>query len=150
MKRAPKKLLLKPFPEEQRPPVGHTPSSERLKVTDGGGVFTTTARGEASGDCCSSRQTWTEGNNATAVLFTICTFSWNTDKKFCRRRRNKRTKWNKIQKQMKETKIYKNDIGEEREVFFLFFFNETWLCWSGVDHRYGLGRGTVGKAEASF
>lgn len=144
MKRAPKKPLLKPFPEEQRPPVGQTPSSERLKVTGGAA-----GGGGASGDRCSSRQTWTEGNNATAVLFTICTFSWNTDKKFCRRRRGekKKHKNKNVQKQMKETEVYEEEAGQG-EVFLVFSWDVVVLVWSGP--LVQVRRGSGGGAEASL
>lgn len=92
-KRAPKKPILKPFQEEQQSPMRsccmttqtnhrtirgllkgwiHLPliKSTIIPRVEGDEVF-----GETFSECCSSRQTWREWNSATAVLFTICTFS---------------------------------------------------------------------------
>lgn len=98
LKRAPKKPILKPFQEEQQSPMGHfcvTTRHQKIKNLfnffssnlryEGGEVFA-----KSFSECCSSRQTWWK-RNVTAVLFTICTFSWNTDKRFCRQRKNKTT-----------------------------------------------------------
>lgn len=98
LKRAPKKPVLKPFQEEQQSPTGKllcdNPPSEDKESSYFLFIKSRVERGEvfvkSFGECCSSRQTWWKWN-VTAVLFTICTFSWNTDERFCRQRKNKTT-----------------------------------------------------------
>lgn len=89
IKRAPKKPILKPFQEEQQPSMGHscmkTQTDQQIRGCRSLSFHHThchikkvegdEAHLKSFGECCSSRQTWREENNATAVLFTICTFS---------------------------------------------------------------------------